>query len=298
MTPETPIHDQLLCGLCRSARDNNRVLSQDAAGRVERADQDYLAVRVGALSEVPGNPDGAELRRFGQACAFLVASVPSPVLNHVAGLTAGEAGALPELDRWYRARGRPLRVDVAPAQAGPALFDALSGQGLRQTGFYTGLYAEPATAITGPVAGVRVEAAEPAEFARVYVAGFEFPRQRQAAMGRSVEVLASQPGCCLFRARTGTATDGVGLLFLSGGTGYLATAATLPDRRGKGVQTALVHHRIAVAVQAGADLVAGHAAPGSGSQRTMERCGLRVAYTKAIWTQRPPASDGGAPGNS
>jgi GNAT superfamily N-acetyltransferase len=266
------------------------LLSQDAVGRVERADQDYLAARVGALSRLPGNPDGAQVRKFGNAYAFLVASVPNPVFNHVAGLTAEDVAALPKLTRWYRAHGLPLRVDITPAQADPVLFDAMAGQGLRQTGFYTGLYAQPATAITDPVAGARVEIADPAEFARVYVAGFEFPRLRQETMARSMEVLAGHPGCRFFRARTGTATDGVGLLFLAGGTGYLATAATLPDRRGKGVQTALVRHRIAVAAEAGSDLIAGHAAAGSGSQRTMERCGLRIACTKAIWTRQSPAS--------
>jgi hypothetical protein len=77
-----------------------------------------------------------------------------------------------------------------------------------------------------------------------------------------------------------------------------STAATLPDRRGKGVRTALVRHRIAVVAESASDVVAGHAAVGSGSQRTMERCGLKVAYTKAIWTQLPLASDRGAPGKS
>jgi GNAT superfamily N-acetyltransferase len=276
----------------RNAReDDGMLLSQDAAGRVERVDRDYLAVRVGALSRLSGNPDGAQLRQFGRAHAFLVASVPNPVFNHVAGLMAEDRAALPEMARWYWAHGLPLRVDVTPAQADPVLFDALAGQGLRQTGFYAGLYAQTATAITDPVAGTRVEPAEPAEFAQVYVAGFEFPRRRMDTMARSVEVLAGQPGCHFFRARTGKATDGVGLLFVAAGTGYLATAATLPGRRGKGVQTALVRHRIAVAAEAGADVVAGHAGAGSGSQRTMERCGLRVAYTKAIWTQPPSAGD-------
>jgi GNAT superfamily N-acetyltransferase len=284
---------------CRGTRDNDgMLLSQDAVGRVERADQDYLAARVGALSRLPGNPDGAQVRQFGNAYAFLVASVPNPVFNHVAGLTAEDVGALPELARWYRAHGLLLRAEITPAQADPVLLGALAGQGLRQTGFYTGLYARPAMAITDPVAGPRVEIADPAEFARVYVAGFEFPRPRQDTMARSVEVLAGHPGCRFFRARTGTATDGVGLLFLAGGTGYLATAATLPDRRGRGVQTALVRHRIAAAAEAGSDLIAGHAAPGSGSQRTMERCGLRVACTKAIWTQQPAASGRDAPGKS
>jgi GNAT superfamily N-acetyltransferase len=180
-------------------------------------------------------------------------------------------------------------VDVTPAQTDPVLFEAMARQGMRQTGFLGGLYAQPSAAITDPVAGVRVEAAEPAEFAQVYVRGFGFPADRRAAMARSVEVLAGQPGCQFFRARSGAATDGVGMLFLANGTGYLAVAATLPDHRGRGAQTALVRHRIGLAAESGADLVVGHAAVGGASQRTLERCGLRLAYTKAIWTGRVDA---------
>jgi GNAT superfamily N-acetyltransferase len=259
------------------------LLSQDVADRVEQADLDYLVVRVGALARVPGNPDGAAVRRVGRGCAFLVSAVPNPVFNHVTWLTVADVGVLPELGRWYRGHGVSLRVEVTPGQADPVLFDALAREGLRQSGFYGGLYA-PAV-LTEPVSGVVVEAAEPDEFARVYVAGFGFPERRRVTMARSMTVMAGEPGCLFFRARVGSATDGVGMLFLANGTGYLATAATLPDSRGRGVQTALIRHRIGVAARVGADLIVGHAAVGSGSQRTMERCGLRVAYTKAIWTE-------------
>jgi GNAT superfamily N-acetyltransferase len=262
------------------------LLSQDVADRVERADRDYLVVRVGALAGEPGNPAGAQVRAVGDAHALLVASVPNPVFNAVLGLTARDAAALPELAGWYASHGLPLRVHVTPAQADPALFDAMAALGVRQTGFYGGLFARPA--VTEPVAGVTVEEADPAEFAQVYVRGFGFPGARTAVMARSIEVLAGRPECRFFRARTGAATEGVGLLFLANGTGYLATAATLPESRGRGVQTALVRHRIGVSAAAGADLVVGHTAFGSGSQRTMERCGLHVAYTKAIWTARTP----------
>jgi GNAT superfamily N-acetyltransferase len=261
------------------------LLSADVADRVERVDLDYLVARVGALAAVAGNPDGAGVRPVGSGCAFLVASVPNPVFNHVLGLTAAEVAVLPELADWYGSHGLTLRVDITPAQADPVLFAAMAGLGLRQTGFYGGLYASAGDAGAEPVAGVVVEPAEPEEFARVYVAGFEFPMRRRVTMARSVTVLAERADCRFFRARTGAATDGIGLLFLAGRTGYLATAATLPAARGRGVQTALVRHRVAMAVDAGADLIVGHTAVGSGSQRTMERCGLRVAYTKAIWAQ-------------
>jgi hypothetical protein len=50
------------------------------------------------------------------------------------------------------------------------------------------------------------------------------------------------------------------------------------------VQTALIRHRLAAARDSGCDLAAGHAAVGSVSQRTMERCGLQLAFTKALWS--------------
>lgn len=63
----------------------------------------------------------------GRAYAFLVASVPNPVFNHVAGLTAQNVGALPELAHWYGASGLPPRVDVTPAQALTARARVLQG---------------------------------------------------------------------------------------------------------------------------------------------------------------------------
>ncbi|HEX4705330.1 MAG TPA: hypothetical protein VH352_24600, partial [Pseudonocardiaceae bacterium] len=100
------------------------LLSQDVADRVEQADLDYLVVRVGAMAAVPGNPDGAEVRRVGRGCAFIVKAAPNPVLNHVTGLTASDVAALPELARWYREHGLTVRVEVTPSQADPVLFAA------------------------------------------------------------------------------------------------------------------------------------------------------------------------------
>ena len=57
------------------------------------------------------------------------------------------------------------------------------------------------------------------------------------------------------------------------------TSTRLPCR-GRGVQTALMHARMAAAVAAGCDLIAVHTDPGSASQRNVERAGFRLAYTK------------------
>jgi hypothetical protein len=262
------------------------IVSQQAAARVEQVDSDYLRIRLGALGQLPGNPYGAMVRQIADAYGFLVQALPNPLFNHVAGLTAGSAGHLADLADWYAGHGMPLRVDVTPAQASPELLSALTAGGLSQTGFYAGLYTEAASAqVPGQEDGhIRLDAADPDEFAQVYVRGFGFPPPRRAALAASMQVLAGRPDTSFYRAMIGRHTAGVGLLFLSGRVGYLATAATLMEYRGRGVQTALIRHRLSAASTAGCDLLVGHAAAGSGSQRTLERCGLRLAYTKAIWS--------------
>ena len=257
------------------------LLSTDAADRVERVDAAYLSDRLTALSRLAGNPYGAAVRPVGEGYAFAVRALPNPPLNHVAGLTAANADQLGDLVDWYARYGRRIRVEVAPAQAGPELFAALARHGLHQSGFYAGLYGEPAGGDDGPIP---VEPADPDEFADCYVRGFEFPAERRQALAASVRVLAGRDDVGFYRARLGSATAGIGMLYRHAGVGYLATAATLPEHRGRGVQTALVRHRIAAATRAGCDLIAGHTAVGSASQRTMEHCGLRLAYTKAIFT--------------
>ena len=58
------------------------------------------------------------------------------------------------------------------------------------------------------------------------------------------------------------------------------SASTRPAFRGRGVQTALLHARLAAAVAAGCDLVTVQTTPGSDSQRNVERLDFRLAYTK------------------
>ncbi|HEV2372366.1 MAG TPA: GNAT family N-acetyltransferase [Streptosporangiaceae bacterium] len=261
------------------------ILSQDAAARVEQVDIDYLEARIVALAQVTGNPYGAAIRRAGSARAFMVQAVPNPLFNHVMGLTANAVSELPELAQWYARHGKTTRVDVTPAQSSRELFTALAGQGLSQSGFYAALYADArphaAREADGPI---QVEPADPQEFARIYVEGFGFPSAHCNAMAVSVQVLAGRADVRFYRARIGASTAGVALLFLGENIGYLATAATLPDYRGRGIQSALIRHRLYAADDAGCDLTAGHTAAGSVSQRAMERSGLRLAYTKAIWS--------------
>ena len=65
-------------------------------------------------------------------------------------------------------------------------------------------------------------------------------------------------------------------------TGWLGAAATIPSARRRGVQTALVRHRLQLAVEAGCDLVGATASVGSTSARVLMRCGLSLVQEQWI----------------
>ena len=61
---------------------------------------------------------------------------------------------------------------------------------------------------------------------------------------------------------------------------FLNGTATTAAFRGRGIQSALVQTRLAVAHQAGCDLAAVMATPSSQSARNLERLGFKLAYTR------------------
>ena len=264
------------------------MLSAEVADRVENADIDYMTARITALAALPGNPHGAHVRRLGDATALLVAADPNPFYNNVMGMTARSVEHLADLGEWYAGHGVILRVDVTPQAGDDALYASLRAAGLSHVGFFGALYATPdavASCAVGIAGEVTIESAEIDEFASVYVEGLAYPSAHAATMTASVLVLSSVPDVHLFRARAGGRTIGVGLLHVCAGTAYLAAASTLIDARGRGAQLALIRHRVEVAAELGCDLAVGHAAFGSSSQRNLERAGLRMAYTKALWAR-------------
>ena len=88
-------------------------------------------------------------------------------------------------------------------------------------------------------------------------------------------------------ARVGGRPAACGSLQPVRGVGWLGTAATVPEFRGRGLQRALIEMRIGMAGLDGHDFVAATAAPDSTSMRNLERSGLALVDTQTVWTRRP-----------
>jgi GNAT superfamily N-acetyltransferase len=92
-------------------------------------------------------------------------------------------------------------------------------------------------------------------------------------------IMAAREDVVLVLGWVGGRPVGTGALVIDGGVGWLSGDSTLPEYRGRGIQQAIQHHRLRLARDAGCTLAVTESAPGSGSQRNMERLGFRLVYT-------------------
>ena len=250
-----------------------------------------MASDMEALRTDDDNPLGVDVARFGDATALAMSSVDDWEFNRMIGLRDHGPEEIDAVLGWYRERRVDCRFDVAPMLCSDQVRLTLAERGFYQTGFHTVLYGEPAPGRPVPADGVEVVEVgdgDMALFADLYMLylddlGIDPDLRRRAKT--NVEARHPLPGWRLYVASVDGAPAAFGALFVSAGVGSLAGAATAPRFRGRGCQSALIRRRIADAAADGCDLIAAQAAPGSASQRNMERAGLRVAYTKAVWSR-------------
>jgi ribosomal protein S18 acetylase RimI-like enzyme len=95
------------------------------------------------------------------------------------------------------------------------------------------------------------------------------------------------PGCVQYLSRRDGQIAGGGSLRIDGGLAQLSGAATLPEHRRRGVQSALLRARLLDAAAAGCELAVVTTSPGSKSQENVQRAGFALLYTRAIMVRAP-----------
>lgn len=217
-------------------------------------------------------------------------------MNKVAGLgfEPVDEAVLAEVERQFAARGTAVRVELSTL-GDPAVGEMLTARGYRLRGFENVLgLALPSTAM-GPVSGdITVTDAPPGtpQWVAVVTAGFANPDVFDGppptesfasdALQQVMEDMSTVPGFRRYLAWRGDAVAGGGGLRVCDGIAQLSGAATLPDHRRRGVQTALLHHRLADAARAGCELAVVTTEPGSKSQQNVQRQGFALLYARAV----------------
>nr|WP_147384544.1 GNAT family N-acetyltransferase [Paenibacillus sp. 1011MAR3C5] len=225
--------------------------------------------------------------KVGRTTAFYIKTMPWGLFNSVKGFSNEDIGHLEEILTFYRERERRFQMDIQPASSSTQMLRILTGKGLFQEGFHSVLYGLPRAERPELPASITIQPIEnEAEFdvyAGIHCVGAGMSLDDKHHFVNNNIGLLYRPGWKLFLARWNDIPAAVGVIHIHDGTASLALAATLPEYRRKGLQTALLQWRLHEAHHAGCNLVAGQASFGSSSQHNMERLGMNLAWTRAVW---------------
>ena len=246
----------------------------------------YTIVRMRVIEARSGAPIG--VRRYGDAAALLCRQVPAPHFNAVVGLRGGQEDLIAEIDDWYRENRILPRFVIAPGDLTAEMGRALAQRGFAATDTETVLYGEAPAPLIPSTGNEIVEVDSPAlmeDFLDALLTGWGIAPEHHEPSKANMRGWLGVPDWRRYLARIDGKPAAAAKLFVKDGVGLFPDAATRPEFRGRGLQTALLRHRAAVAAQAGAELTYSLAAFGSTSHHNMERIGMRVLCSRLIFTR-------------
>ncbi len=197
---------------------------------------------------------------------------------------------------WVADSQRPAEFDLTPWEASTPVSDALAARGFAPSGERRAvLAAETATstltattvgnrAVFSPFPIVEAGPGDASTVARIHVASNDWKAYGIRLVRETLERTFPSGGIH-FVAVADSAPIGTASVSIRGGIAVLRGTSVLPEWRGKGVQSALIAHRLGQASSAGAEWVLAEAEFGSTSHRNLERAGLRLAWISERWKQ-------------
>jgi len=266
--------------------------SPSIAAAIEAAEAHHLRQQVETWRAL-GAADAHVVEIAGGVAAF-TERLFGRKLNHVTGLGmngAVDPDALAALESAYTARGLGVEIDLCP-HATPGLLPLLASRGYAVNAF-SNTYARTLDDVPGADPGLEVLQGSDADdlFVAASISGFSLqadtrPRDLLSALAR---IAHARDDTSLFVARIGDRVAGSAGLSIAetplGRVGELYIASTVPEFRGRGVQTALLRSRLVAAKAAGCALAMVTARPANTSARNTERAGFRLAFTKATFAR-------------
>lgn len=217
-------------------------------------------------------------------------------------LDAPAEAALAAIEKEFDARRAVLQAEVATL-ADSSVVRLLSGRGYALVGFENVLglvLAGGAERLAAAPSGLSIAGAGEADAEAWFdtlLTGFQhadvvpagephesFPRE---ALERALRDMAQVPDFTRYLARVAGAPAGAAGLRIFDGIAQLCGSATLPAYRRRGVQTALLAHRLLCARERGCDVAVITTQPGSKSQENAQRSGFTLLYSRAVLIREP-----------
>jgi GNAT superfamily N-acetyltransferase len=267
------------------------------AGRIERAEAQLIA-RCSEAARRRAGMAGFVIPVAGGVASF--AGEGSPY-NKVAGLGFGgvpDPAALDEVEKAFAAHGSAVQVELAEL-AEPAIAALLARRGYRLESFENVLGRTLAGGLERsipPGIEVRLSGAEEFEAWLAVVAEGSVHPDTQGVpwheeFPREVIIAAERDSAAAGTVRYAALRDGImaggATMRIAEGVAQLTGAATAPEHRRRGVQSALLSARLADAAAAGCDVAVITTQPGSKSQQNAQRQGFDLLYARAVVVRQP-----------
>lgn len=269
------------------------ILTNDVAKQVEQADFLVMRDRMLAMQAKSGNPVGIQMKPFGSATALLASNLPIQDFNRVYGFTPEDVDLLEEIKSFYLNQPSTISfgIEVIPSSCTTEMLNRLADAGFQQTGFHTALYGIPnenysATPVSDAVLVREVIPQELPIMEQTFIDALELPFRSRLELVENLPYLYEHPDWRLFLGFVHEKPAGFALFHLQENIASFALAATTPEYRGNGLQTAFLQARMQAALDAKASMLVAQASFGSISMRNLQRFGMRVAFTKAFWTYK------------
>lgn len=283
-----------------SAMSDDRILSRGELERLfEPIERRLYLDLYKALPDAVARDCGISWTEDDGALRLTCESVDHPFLNRVMGVP-GRNG---EIEAWvesvtehYRSAGvSRWMVQVAPTDLLPDVADAFTAAGvvpLRGWAKHAGRVERIEPPAAAADCDLRVESIgrEWAEaWASVVMPAFGFPEGSGTWVGATV----GRPGWRHYIAIDGDEPAAAAALFVAGGIGSLSFAATRPEYRRRGAQSALIARRIRDARRLGLEWLVAETDDElpdkpNPSYHNVERAGLPARYVRTNWGPPPP----------
>jgi hypothetical protein len=192
---------------------------------------------------------------------------------------------LPAIEAWFAERGLAAAFDVIPIVACRAVARALGGRGYQLVSWQPMVFRSLARPIEPPSPAVEVvELGDgDSEFRDTFIRGHEIPEAQRESAGLIMEARWRAEKARRFLARVGGKAVAAATLVAFDDIVRLANAATLPEARKLGAQSALIRARLLAASEQGFTLATADARQGSSSLRNLARAGFELCAQITQW---------------
>ena len=269
--------------------------STDLAARIEQAERDLVASACAHMRARCADPF---LIEFGGG--FIAFTEPGSPMNKVVGLGFApfDQAAWPAVEEEHARRAAAVQVELSTL-ADPAIGKFLTGRGYELVAVENVSGRALSRDVVASPTSVTIEVCPAVQLERwidVLVTGFAAPDAAgvgvheafdRAVIERIIHDFAKARGVQLFLAHRDGQLAGGASMRLDGSIAQLCGAATLPGHRRRGVQSALLAHRLAIAAQSGCELAIVTTQPGSKSQQNMHRQGFELLYSRNVLVKAP-----------